>query len=373
MTILSKHYTEVAEGLWLWVSNYHFYTTFGIHGRYDTSYRSGRFIETGTPGTGFYARESDSHNYRDFVQEMKGRNVRRYRNLLLGKEFSYDGEIGRAGYVRQREPDSRKREILESYINTLSLAKEAEQMERMVRAVKDKTGHHPNKFMVSVMNHYKNRIVNLGHDVRATQMDVKSMYGEEQLDQYSVVVKAFSNMMQSHRIWQVNANAGIKERYFQVFFDLGIFDYIQSPTATPLLRDRDGVLYFIYPEFIIKARRATDFDLIPLSQLSFNYREVPYFTLDYPPEYHTQRKRSFWKNLLKRHRSHRHRTPHYRNDYAVTNANDLQGKFTRLDMEMEGRERVLGEMRIPELNLTYYSIDNQSLHAFVKAMNRYKQ
>ena len=69
-------------------------------------------------------------------------------------------------------------------------------------------------------------------------------------------------------------------RYFgrnelnEVFFDLGIFDFIRSDNFIPIMRDSRGVCYYLLPTHMIIARSTVDFDLVPLKNLTIVCQEL---------------------------------------------------------------------------------------------------
>ena len=362
MSILPKKLSRVADRLWVLVSNYYMPTNFGIRGKYTTSYRSGTYVEEGTPGTGFFARTTSSHQYRYFVRLCNKKLAHSYLRLLTGGEFSFSREIARATVAQRHSDDPIRSQILESYANVLSMAKEVENCERIIRAIKDKShfhGHHLNKYQTGVLTSYKSRVASLAHDVRSVQLYVTSFCSEEEYDRFREVTVAFSRAASSHRIWSV----GDYSPYRMVFFDMGIFNYIQSDHMTPVMRDASGVRYYLYPRFIIRARRSTDFDVVPLSDVSFLYREVPYdkvsSMLDHGTSHH-------------RHRHHHHINHDYEAFGSGLFISDQGGMVQELSSEENVHVRVLGELSIPELNLRFYTQGNVDMKELVDVLNRYK-
>lgn len=96
MNIFEKKRMTVAKGLTVWVSNHYTPTLFGIRGHYESSYKSGQYVECGTPGTGFFIRTSSSHSYKNFCNGEKEKLRTSYWDMLKGKEFSFDKEISKA-------------------------------------------------------------------------------------------------------------------------------------------------------------------------------------------------------------------------------------------------------------------------------------
>lgn len=272
MAIFPSKRVKVTEGLYIRRSNHFYYTDFGVRDGAERHYSGRRYINTGVPGTGFMERESESHSYHKFVREIVARQKPRYWRLLLGKEPSYEKELKRAKTALAAADDPLKRQILDSYVNALSVGAAEERLERTVRGIKDKIGHKSNKFLVSVMSHYKNKISQLGHDMRSVELHVEDTCTEEQYEAYKQMVEAFSKVADCRRVWHANENT--REVYQQVFFDMGIFDFIRSDNYLPMLRDSNGVNYYLLPTAMIVARDTVDFDIVPLKRLTIVCQEL---------------------------------------------------------------------------------------------------
>ena len=272
MTIFPYKRVKVTEGLYIKHSNHFFYTDFGVRDGGAHHYSGRRYVNTGVPGTGFVERESESHSYHKFVRSIIANQKPNYWHMLLGMEPSYQKELKRARLALASADDPLKRQILDCYVNALSVGATEERLERIVRGIKDKIGHKSNKFLVSVMSHYKNKISQLGHDMRSVELHVKDTCTEEQYEAYTRMVEAFSKVADCRRVW--HANEKTREVYQQVFFDMGIFDFIRSDDYLPILRDSNGVHYYLLPTAMIVARSTVDFDILPLKKLTIVCQEL---------------------------------------------------------------------------------------------------
>ena len=272
MKILPYKWVKVADGLHVKMSNHYRYTDFGIRDSGEMRYTGRRYVAGDTPGTGFIERESESHSYHQFVRNKVSVQKPNYWRMLLGKEPDYDKALAEANKALMEATDKRKRELLESYVNALTVARKAEHAERVVRAIKDKMGHHSDKFMVSVISHYKGKIRQLEHDMYAVQWQVKEHYSPEIYQAYTDMVHAFTRVASCRRIWQLNTEK--RHQYDQVYFDLGVFDYIRNESYLPLMRDNKGREIYILPDVVIVARSAVDFDLLPLKTMTLVCQEL---------------------------------------------------------------------------------------------------
>lgn len=367
MTILPFSYQKVAKGLNVWVSKHYLPILFGIRGKYESSYKSGQYIESGTPGTGFFVRSGGGRSYRNFCKAERAKLEPSYWKLLRGEEFSFDDEMRRAEKAAHNTKDRNTRLILESYQNVLPLAKDAEESSRIIEGIKA-MGHRHHKltsYQSHVVTSYKSRIARLEHDVREVQMNVPQMCGEEMYKKFANVVIMFTALASSHRIWHSSDNYKELDNSFgQVYFDLGIFNYIQAPLMTPMMRDIEGNLYFIYPDFIIKARDAVDFEVYDIDSLTFLFRPTHYDMIA------SQVLESYADSMDSD-------TTVHRRDYEQYGDGLLANKDTMTITEEEEKEqhhheKMVGEFYIPEIKLRYYVRDIRAVKHFVDALNTYK-
>ena len=368
MKLLPKYRKTIAKGLTVWVSNHYCPTLFGIRGHYESSYKSGQYVECGAPGTGFFVRNSSSHSYKNFCKEERAKLVPQYKNMVQGKEFSFEKEIERVTKAKEENTDPIRDMILESYLNVLPLAKEAEEAERYVNGIKELSHHrhHLTSYQSHVMSGIKSRIARLGHDVRDIQLYIPKLCGEELYQQFAEVAKQFTQVASSHRIWSVRENyEGLEAAFTQVYFDLGIFNFIQAPLMTPMMRDAEGRKIFFYPEFVIRAKDSVDFEVFEMKSLTFLFREVPYDMISNMviDSYYDVDDSSSSTRL-------------HRRNYEQFGDGLLVNKDSKAlnDMEEETkiRERVVGELYVPEMKMRYYVRDVKALRTFVHTLNEYK-
>ena len=368
MKLLPKYRKTIAKGLTVWVSNHYCPTLFGIRGHYESSYKSGQYVECGAPGTGFFVRNSSSHSYKNFCKEERAKLVPQYKNMVQGKEFSFEKEIERVTKAKEANTDPIRDMILESYLNVLPLAKEAEEAERYVNGIKELSHrrHRLTSYQSHVMSGIKSRIARLGHDVRDIQLYIPKLCGEELYQQFADVAKQFTQVASSHRIWSVRENyEGLEAAFTQVYFDLGIFNFIQAPLMTPMMRDAEGRKIFFYPEFVIRAKDSVDFEVFEMKSLTFLFREVPYDMISNMviDSYYDVDDSSSSTRL-------------HRRNYEQFGDGLLVNKDSKAlnDMEEETkiRERVVGELYVPEMKMRYYVRDVKALRTFVHTLNEYK-
>ena len=255
MAIFPYKRFKVTEGLFINLSNHFYYTDFGVRDGGEHHYSGRRYINSGVPGTGFLERESDSHSYHNFVRSIVARQKPKYWRLLLNMEPSYQKELKRAKTALATASDPMKRQILDCYVNALTVGATEERLQ-----------------VGGSLGHYKNKISQLGHDMRSVELHVKDTCSEEQYEAYLRMVEAYRKVADCRRVWHANENT--REVYQQVFFDMGIFDFIRSDDFLPMLRDSNGVSYYLLPTVMIVARDSVDFDIVPLKGLTIVCQEL---------------------------------------------------------------------------------------------------
>lgn len=332
----------VAEGVRLPVSRHFHFSTFGVRDRHENIARTGNYICSGIPGTGFFAHSSESHSYHRYIVECRKRNKQNLFTLLSGREPNIDKEIKRVTAAYDKNSDEDYTRVLSSYQNMLALAKEEELLQRVVRAIKDKMDGHPNKMMVSILSHYKSSIATLEHDARSTHHDVLAPLSDEQRAAWEKVIDAFHLLINSRRLWSVYMEDN-SQAYQQVFFDMGIFNYIWSDFDTPMMIDHRGLKYFIYPKGIIAARSSVDFELYKWKDTEVRFNVVDINTLAVRPKF----------NAHTSHKKKRHHNDALSNLYGTT------------------RAQVVGEISIPKLDLRFFVNHTGPAEDFVKALHEF--
>lgn len=306
----------------VWVSNHFHYSDFGVRDMGQMRYTGRRYIADNTvPGTGFIERESESHSYHQFVRDELSKHHASYWKLLFDLEPDYSRELRHAGAALKGTTDKQKREILECYINALGIGRANEQMQRISKAVRKKMHGHRKKHLVSVLGHYKSRTSQLEKDMVAVEYNVKDHCTPEVYEAYLRMVDAFARVASCRRVWHYNE--GMRDKYQQVFFDHGVFDFIRSESYLPLLRDSNGGRYYILPDSIIVARSSVDFDLVPLKEVSFVFQEMAI-------------------------------------DESIESLSSLLGDAASM-------------IRIPELNLVFYFNHVRAIHEFTRQVDKLKE
>ncbi|MBQ9639426.1 MAG: hypothetical protein IJV22_07715 [Bacteroidales bacterium] len=335
---------SVSDEVVLPISRHFYYNAFGVRGRYEVISSAGSYLCTHEPGVGFFVRPNDSRTYQQFVHEIRDKQRQNFLSLLLRKEPNLDKIIEQAEHAL-KQASGLKRDMLSAYINCLLMLKDDELQERIIRAIKDRVKEKRESHMVSLLSHYKSIVKTLEHDIRSAQRNIKDELNEDQLGKWEKVVKAFHGLVDARRLWSVEDNEATgKASFHQVFADMGIFQFIQSPFDTPLLRDHRGNLYYLYPTGIVRARSAIDFDFIGIDQFKVVGNVVDMSTMTYRPSFNAKRK-------------HKH--------HASTHTDALSTLYGT------SSAHVLGELSIPEIGLRLYCNRTGPVEDFTKAFNEY--
>lgn len=272
MNLFPYKWVKVADGLHVRLSNHYRYSDFGIRNSGEMRYTGRRYVASDMPGTGFIERESESHSYHQFVHRQLAEHSPSYWRMLTNREPNFDKALEEANKALMNATDPCRRDLLECYVNALTVASKEEYAQRVIRAIKDKMRHRSNQFMSSVISHYKSKIRQLEHTMDAVQWNVKDHCSPETYEAYCEMVQTFTRVASCRRIWQMDTRK--RRQYDQVFFDLGVFDYIRSDTYLPLMRDNRGQRMYLLPEMMIVARSAVDFDVLPLKRLTIVCQEL---------------------------------------------------------------------------------------------------
>ena len=262
------------------MSNHFCHSDFGVRTDSGSKHFGRRYICMGTPGTGFFEQDSESRTYHQFVQSHPAAMPPSYLRMLTGREPDYDQELHRATAALHMVTDGRKRELMECYINALTIGKRAENIQRVMVGVKRKIKHNRDRFYVSVMGHYKQKLDQLEREIDSVEYHVERNNEPQVIEAYREVCNTFDAMLRRcRRIWHYNPKS--RDHFVQVFFDMGVFDFIRSDSYSPLMRDSSGRKLFLLPDCLIVARSSVDFDILPLKELTLVWQEM---AVDEPTE-----------------------------------------------------------------------------------------
>lgn len=300
---ITKKNIQVAEGLKLPVSKFIAYTNFGISERFPSGSMATDFISSPTPGTGFFVRDSESNSYNDFVEQERSKLSQSAFQLFFGYQYSFENEIDDARkLLKDKNSSEKKKQILDSYVNCLYIAKDEEIVERIVEAIRKKTKHQSNKYLVSVHGHYKSKIHRFEKDINSTRLDISQVTPAPIYEKWTKVMEAYNELIKVRRIWSVDEDSD--NPFKQTFCDLGAFDFIYSPLKTPVLRCSDGAYVYLYPEYLIKSYSNLDFEVYPYEEINFTFGIIDVDTIDVTPNYFESKSRKLGRNKASQNTEH---------------------------------------------------------------------
>lgn len=338
---------RIAENTTVRISPHSTLDTFGVVNSQNHTMAGGLYVPGKTPGTGFFYHMSDSHSYHAFIKEQRRKERVNFWTWLTGHEFSYDVEMKRVEDAIATCTQNVNRQILASYKECLMLAKDYDLNNRVLRALKDQSKRKRQRsqrrsMLASAMTGVKTEMVNCRRDIKATQLHADRMMNDEALTAWKAVTDTFITMTHSRRIMQmVNNDNGMT--LASVFFDVGIFNFIQVQGYAPMMRDIDGNMYFLYPDFLIVARSSVDFDVYATQNLTIECGTEDVDYMDYQSAL----------SVKEGSRSH-----HYHE--------------ASRNQPLIGHSRRMGSLSIPQLNVHFLFNHVKSVMAFVDAYNSYK-
>lgn len=206
--------------------------------------------------------------------------------------FQYQSEINAAKYAETQTEEPIKKEILISYVKCLEISKSIEEKEAIIEALKKKTRGNTSSKYHSLFVSQDKELATLQDELVANRIDVDKSLDENTLNGYSLLCESFEKLMDCEKIWIINlkipnselkSSAAALVQKTEVSFETGVFNFIKSEYNTPILKDSDNLKYYIYPEYVIKARSSTSFDIININDVKLQYAPVRFIETDSVP------------------------------------------------------------------------------------------
>lgn len=284
MHILSHKFVRVDKKMWVCVPQSYHPINMGVLSEGDSSFNLSNYVSEGTPGSGFFMHQTESRSYHKYCLALQAAERPSYWKMLTGKEFSFKKEIKRVdsahaatlGNHETSQSILTKELILSSYRSCLDIIAVAEETNRVCDAVHRMAHIYTSDHRYShVLHRYRRQLSLIEREVRATQLDLAKMYPAEMIDRYREVTAKFLVMAQKcRRIWDLTSPGQDGHRLAHVYFDNGIFDYMQVKGYISKMNTGRGETYYLLPEHILRARSTTDFELLPLNNISFMFHPV---------------------------------------------------------------------------------------------------
>ena len=184
---------------------------------------------------------------------------------------------------------------------------------------------------------------------------------EQQQHFFNDMVAAFEKLCDCEKIWFISsekANTSLKasaafsvERKKTVFAK-GCFNHVTTKFCeqVPMFRDL-YYSYYIYPQFVVKAKTPVDFEIIPLDKISISYKPQRFvesaYEWDWPKD----------GQIVER-------------TYQYVNKDGTPDKRYTLNKLVP--VYLYGEMSVDEFGLTYHTSKNDVAESFVNAIKKFK-
>ena len=122
-------------------------------------------------------------------------------------------------------------------------------------------------------------------DLRRIQSEIDKRLNEKVIEAYSRLCTQFDELLYAQKIWLTSSSTvkkkGVTRK--EVLFHVGSFGTLKSPFDIPVLRGEGSCHYYLYPNCIIKASSATDFEAIPIENVEINYYRTRFIETDDVP------------------------------------------------------------------------------------------
>lgn len=183
---------------------------------------------------------------------------------------------------------------------------------------------------------------------------------ERQSDAFLRLLNAFKAMSQCEMIWYIasknedltksSATHSVERK--KTSFTCGAFNHVSAinTNEVPIFRDLHNT-YYLYPEYVVKAKSPIDFEVIPFEKVIIRYNPKRFVESEYE-----------W-NWPK-------------DGQVITHTYQFVNKNGKPDMRYANNKRVpvflYGELTIDIFGLTYQTSQNDVTKEFVKAFNDYR-
>ena len=269
-------------------------------------------------------------------------------------EQSIHHQIEIAQDALEQASDPIQKEILQNFITCMELSIKIDETEAIIVALKKKFEKKSDSQLDKLLKKYETELLKITDELDRVQLDADKNLDESEKKRYAVLCEDFEKILSCKKIWLVTSSvqndelkssaSTIVERK-EINFDVGVFNYIKSAFDIPMLRDLSGNIYYIYPQYIIKARSFTDFEVFPVETIDFKCSKQRFIENGiFPDDAHIA-------------------------DYTwqYVNEDGSQDKTNTNNPRVPVVE--YGKIGIEELGLTYYISNYSAADAFVNTYN----
>lgn len=313
---------QVAPGVYVNISKSGISTSVGVRGSSVTFGKTGTYLNTGIPGTGFYSRQKIGSPSRPKVDVSKSKTTKIYPKgtytflgvlcclmalMSLALPGGFIGTFffvmgGWVNFSKQKEyygkkcndktepsfiieakkaltasTDERHRRILENFINTVETIDAIEDEEKIIEHLNKKP-----KKNSELIRFHSDELASLKTKLADTKYDVDDSVPTETLNQYENVCLSFEKLLNSQKIWiqtskiknrDAKSSASSIVELQETTLSVGVFNYIKSKFDIPICPIGGHFLY-LYPEFAILSWAPYKFEIVDYKDISIDYTPI---------------------------------------------------------------------------------------------------
>lgn len=313
---------KVAPGIYMNISKSGVSTTIGGKGSSINIGKNGTYLNTSIPGSGFYNRQkisgkrhggtsninnnhtNDNSSEGDYkgcgaifgivlaafgiVLFFKGNAIAGIIALAIGiiilcailQKPASDDDTKRRNTLNDAQsieeakrvlPETRgiAKTIIQNFINCHELLSEIEKEVSITENINSKLQSKGNENLMSVYEGHKTKLEELHNKLSKVQMDADAMMTNDQREAFSSLSEKFKMLLSAEKVWFITSSSNVQQVKSAVGTNVirretniytGSFDFIHSVFEIPVF-DTGTIKFFIYPQFIIKAINAYNFEV----------------------------------------------------------------------------------------------------------------
>lgn len=193
------------------------------------------------------------------------------------KSFTYMN-IKFAQDAIDRTNDPIKIDILNNFITCINLSDECAEKEGLYNSYVNELSVFETKGLLEKLRISKYHLDGVYKRLDEVQLDVDKELTEVGKGKFSELCISFEELLKCDAIWNINnpfMNSNNKlmteenRDKSRVIFDVGVFNFIKSSYDIPIMRDVSGILYYIYPRYIIRSKHPFSFDVFMSKDIRF--------------------------------------------------------------------------------------------------------
>ena len=155
--------------------------------------------------------------------------------------------------------ETEKRKILSSYADCLDIELQIDLEEKIIQGL---TVKRKKKFQKLIDEHTA-KCVSLKAELESKRYDSCEGLSDEIIDSYKELCLSYEELKKSEGLLYRGA------KWTNIELNYGVFDYLKSLVDVPAFANINGdIVFYIYPEFVIKSSSNTEFQVIPMDYVT---------------------------------------------------------------------------------------------------------